>query len=124
MTSRENHEETVTFFETMDYFGYPKQAIKFFKQAEEPLISKDGKLLIGEDKLIKFASNGNGEIYKSLSKNGVIDDMKNKNIDYSNCIDYNSLVESVIKEKIEEMKTYEKIIQNGKQDLQDLRMTY
>lgn len=50
--------------------------------------------------------------------------MKNKNIDYSNCIDYNSLVESVIKEKIEEMKTYEKIIQNGKQDLQDLRMTY
>lgn len=82
MTSRENHEETVTFFETMDYFGYPKQAIKFFKQAEEPLISKDGKLLIGEDNLIKFASNGNGEIYKSLSKNGIIDDMKNKNINW------------------------------------------
>ncbi|MGN1310592.1 MAG: UTP--glucose-1-phosphate uridylyltransferase [Clostridia bacterium] len=82
MTSRENHEETVAFFETMDYFGYPKQAIKFFKQAEEPLISKDGKLLIGEDRLIKFASNGNGEIYKSLSKNGIIDDMKNKNINW------------------------------------------
>ena len=43
------------------------------------------------------------------------DNMKNKNIDY------NSLVEAVMKEKIEEMKTYEKIIQNGKQDL---RMTY
>ena len=82
MTSEENHKDTVAFFEKMDYFGYPKQAIKFFKQAEEPLISKDGKLLIGEDKLIKFASNGNGEIYKSLSKNGIIDDMKNKNINW------------------------------------------
>ena len=54
MTSEENNDETVDFFEKMDYFGYPKEAIKFFKQAETPLISKGGRLLIGEDNLKIF----------------------------------------------------------------------
>ena len=80
MTSEENHEQTIEFFEKMNYFGYPKKSIIFFKQAEEPLVSKEGKLLIGTDKLIKFASNGNGEIYRSMQKDGIVDDMKEKNI--------------------------------------------
>ena len=60
MTSKENNDDTIAFFEKMNYFGYPKEAIKFFIQAEKPLINKQGKLIIGEDNLIKFASNGNG----------------------------------------------------------------
>ena len=32
MTSSENNEETVTFFEKHNYFGYPKESIKFFIQ--------------------------------------------------------------------------------------------
>lgn len=82
MTSEENNDETVVFFEKMKYFGYPKENVKFFKQAETPLISKQGKLLIGEDNLIKLASNGNGEIYKSMIKNGIVEDMKQKNIEW------------------------------------------
>lgn len=80
MTSRENNRETIEFFEKMNFFGYPKDFIKFFKQAEEPLINKQGKLLIGRDKLIKFASNGNGEIYKSMAKNGILEDMNIKGV--------------------------------------------
>lgn len=82
MTSEENNDETVSFFEKMNYFGYSKEAIKFFKQAETPLISKEGKLLIGNDNLIKLASNGNGEIYKSMIKNGIVEDMKQKQIEW------------------------------------------
>ncbi len=82
MTSEENHDETVSFFEEMNYFGYPKDAIKFFKQAETPLVSKEGKLLIGENNLIRLASNGNGEVFKSMVKKGIIDDMKKKQIEW------------------------------------------
>lgn len=86
------------------------------------LLNKDKGFIETEKQLNDFVS-------LDFSKYGgyfyyFYDNMKNKNIDYSNLIDYNSLVEAVMKEKIEEMKTYEKIIQNGKQDLQDLRMTY
>lgn len=82
MTSEENNEKTIEFFERMNYFNYPKENIVFFKQAEEPLVSKDGKLLIGEDNLIKVASNGNGAVYKSMKKQGVLEDMKRKKIEW------------------------------------------
>ena len=82
MTSVENNEQTVKFFEDMNYFNYPKEYIKFFIQAEEPLLDKTGKLLIGEDKTIRFASNGNGEIYRSLKKTNMIQDMRQKGIEW------------------------------------------
>ena len=82
MTSVENNKETVAFFEKMNYFGYPKEYVKFFVQAEEPLVDKQGKLLIGLDKTIRFASNGNGEIYKSMRKTNIIADMKDKGVEW------------------------------------------
>lgn len=82
MTSEENNNNTMNFFENMNYFKYPKEKIKFFKQTEEPLISKQGKLLIDENNLIKLASNGNGAIYKSMQVNGIIQDMKQKKIEW------------------------------------------
>lgn len=82
MTSEENNDDTINFFEKMNYFTYPKNKIKFFKQAEEPLVSKQGKVLIGEDKLIKLASNGNGAIYKSMKLNGIIEDMKQNGVEW------------------------------------------
>ena len=82
MTSPENNEETVSFFEKKNYFGYPKQYIEFFKQGEIPLLNKQGKLMLGEDGLIKLASDGNGGIFYSMSKNGIIDEMKRNNIEW------------------------------------------
>jgi len=80
MTSEENNDATIKFMEIHDYFGYPKERVKFFKQGKVPLISNEGKLLIGEDKLIKEASDGNGSIYKSLKVNNILEDMKANNI--------------------------------------------
>lgn len=80
MTSPENNKETVTFFEKNNYFNYPKEYIKFFMQEDLPLLNKKGKLILGEDGLIKLASEGNGGIFYSMAKKGIIDDMKSKNI--------------------------------------------
>lgn len=80
MTSPENNKETVAFFEKNNYFNYPKEYIKFFMQEDLPLLNKEGKLILGEDGLIKLASEGNGGIFYSMAKKGIIDDMKSKKI--------------------------------------------
>ena len=77
MTSRENHEATLEFFEKHKFFGYQKDKnIFFFKQGELPMIDTEGKILIGEDGLIKQAADGHGGIYEALVKNGMVDKMK------------------------------------------------
>lgn len=80
MTSSENHEEINTFFKEHNFFGYPSDYIKFFMQGNLPLITEDKKLLLGENKLIKEAADGNGGIFNSMFKNKVLKDMKNKGV--------------------------------------------
>lgn len=80
MTSEENDEEIKRFFEEYDYFEYPKDSIKFFKQENLPLLTEDKKLLIGKSKLIKEAADGNGGIFYSMYKNKILKDMKKKGI--------------------------------------------
>ena len=80
MTSEENNDDTLTFLQEHNFFGYPQESVKLFKQGKAPLISTEGKLLIGENKLIKEASDGNGSIYTSLKNDGILAEMKANNI--------------------------------------------
>ena len=80
MTSIENNEETERFLKQNNYFGYDKNAITIFMQGQLPLISEEGKLLIGKDHKIKEASDGNGGTYSSLRKSGCLEDMKKRGI--------------------------------------------
>ena len=72
MTSDENDYQTKQFFELNNFFKYPKEKIKFFKQDKLPLIDVTGKLILQEPYLIKEASNGNGNVFKSLKVNNII----------------------------------------------------
>lgn len=80
MTSKENDEEIKNFFLKHKNFGYNPDYIKFFCQENLPLITENGKLILGENKLIKEAANGNGGIFNSMYKNKILDDMKKRNI--------------------------------------------
>lgn len=82
MTSEENNAQTITHFQENNYFGYPREKIIFFKQGNVPMIRDDGNIVIGQDKLIKFASDGNGSIYKSLKKSNVLEQMKAHGIEW------------------------------------------
>ena len=82
MTSRENNGQTTKFFEDNNYFGYDKNSIIFFKQGELPMCSEEGKLLIDENGLIKEAADGHGGIFESMKRNGIIDDMKQRGIEW------------------------------------------
>jgi len=82
MTSEENNAETEKFFKDNNYFGYSAKNIQFFKQGKLPMLSKQGKILIDETGHIKQAADGHGGVFNSLLKDGMIEDMKSKNIEW------------------------------------------
>lgn len=82
MTSRENNTQTEKFFKENNYFDYPKEAIKFFKQGELPMVDTEGRILLNEDSIIKEAADGHGGIFEAMFKNDVIKDMKQKGIEW------------------------------------------
>ncbi len=81
MTSRENNEQTVEFFEKNKYFGYGKN-IYFFIQGQLPMVDTEGKILIGENGLIKEAADGHGGVYESLVKSKMVDKMKELGVEW------------------------------------------
>ncbi len=80
MTSKENNNETQEFLEKNNYFGYDKNNIMIFEQGELPLMDLQGKMLIGKDLKIKEASDGNGGVFLSLRKTGMLADMKERGV--------------------------------------------
>ena len=71
MTSEENDLETKQYFESHNFFDYPKDKINFFIQGKLPLIDINGKLMLQETYLIKDASNGNGNVFRSMKNNNI-----------------------------------------------------
>ena len=80
MTSTENNKETVEFFKEHNFFGYPEDSIKFFMQGNLPLLLKNGSLVLDKDYSIKIAADGNGCIYKAMAEDGILEDMKKRNV--------------------------------------------
>ena len=80
MTSEENDLETKQYFESHNFFDYPKDKINFFIQGKLPLIDINGKLMLQETYLIKDASNGNGNVFRSMKNNNIINELESKNI--------------------------------------------
>ena len=80
MTSIDNNNETVKFFEEHNYFGYNKEKVKFFIQNILPLTDVDGNILFDKDLKVKEASDGNGGVFEALKKSKMLDDMKLHNI--------------------------------------------
>ncbi len=83
MTSKENNEETIEFFKKNKYFGYElNKNIFFFIQGELPMVDTEGKILIGEDGLIKEAADGHGGIYEALVKSGMTKKMRELGVEW------------------------------------------
>ena len=83
MTSRENNKDTVEFFDKHKYFGYQKNKnIFFFEQGELPMMDTEGKILIGEDGLVKLAADGHGGIYESLVKTKMTNKMRELGVEW------------------------------------------
>ena len=82
MTSVENNDDTIKFFEEHNYFGYPKEKIRFFVQGKKPMLTPNGNLIVNEERRLKLASDGHGGIFKILDEQKIVDEMKQNGIEW------------------------------------------
>lgn len=80
MTSRQNNEETINFFEKNNYFGYSKENVYFFKQGELPVLNNQGKLMLNKEGNINTAADGHGGVFISMEKEKITENMKQRGI--------------------------------------------
>ena len=82
MTSPANDVATKDYFERKDFFGYPKDKVKFFIQNILPIIDTDTNVILETPYSIKFGSNGNGDVFKSFSSAGFVDELEQNGIEW------------------------------------------
>jgi UDP-N-acetylglucosamine/UDP-N-acetylgalactosamine diphosphorylase len=78
MTSEENHDETVRFFGSKDYFGLEKKTIHFFRQDMLPAVTPDGNLVLQSNFRLFTNPNGHGGSLKALYDSSVLEILLNK----------------------------------------------
>ena len=84
MTSEENDAQTQDFFRAHDYFGYPAQAVAFFRQEMAPVVGLDGKLLLSAKDSLALSPNGNGGWYSSLVRAGLAEEAEKRGVTWYN----------------------------------------
>ncbi len=84
MTSTVNNDQTVAFFEAHDYFGYPREHVKFFLQEMVPAVDYEGRILMASESELVLSPNGNGGWFSSMAKAGILDDIHTRGVEWLN----------------------------------------
>lgn len=89
MTSASTVQPTTDFFAQHNYFGLEEEDVFIFQQGTLPCFTFDGKILLATKGALSRAPDGNGGLYRSLRREGVLADMKRKEIKYIQlyCVD-------------------------------------
>lgn len=95
MTSDKNHEETTAFFAEKNYFGYPKDFVKFFKQEMAPSVDFNGKLYMETADSLSLSPNGNGGWFYSMAVTGVLEDVKARGIEWLNIFAVDNVLQRI-----------------------------
>ena len=86
MTSNINNADTTAFFEEHDYFGYPKDYVKFFVQEMVPACDYEGRIYMESQTEVAMSPNGNGGWFSSMVNAGLLSDIKERGIEWINVI--------------------------------------
>lgn len=92
MTSIENHDAIINYFEKNNYFDYPRENIYFFSQSELPVLNISGQCVLKDKGHVLKASDGNGQVFKSLKTSGMLKELKKRNILYVECINIDNIL--------------------------------
>lgn len=95
MTSEKNNDETIRFFEEKNYFGYPKEYVKFFIQEMAAAVDFDGKLLLEGPGRLATSPNGNGGWFTSLAKAGLLDDIMSRGVEWLNIFAVDNVLQRI-----------------------------
>jgi len=81
MTSKDNHEETETFFKEQKYFGLNPDHVSLFQQNMIPSLDLNGKLILSGFNSIFMNPDGHGGSLTALKTSGVLDKLKELKIE-------------------------------------------
>lgn len=82
MTSRDNHQQTLDFFERHQYFGLNKDRVLFFQQGVLPAVDDNGQLILKNENSLFLSPNGHGGTLEALADSGVLQQLKNNGVEH------------------------------------------
>ena len=86
MTSKDNHNETISFYKKNNYFGINPENIRFFPQDTLPAIDLNGNIIIKNKFEIFEAPNGNGGCFIAMKNEKILEFLKEKKVEYINVV--------------------------------------
>ncbi len=95
MTSDKNHESTVSFLKTHDYFGYKAEYVHFFKQEMAAATDYEGKIYLEDKGKLSTSPNGNGGWFISLKNNGLLDVIHENGIEWLNVFAVDNVLQRI-----------------------------
>ena len=95
MTSDKNHDKTVAFMEEMDYFGYDRDMVRFFKQDMAPAVDYNGKVYMESACRIATSPNGNGGWFLSMMNSGVLNRAKELGVEWLNIFAVDNVLQRI-----------------------------
>ncbi len=95
MTSDKNHDKTVAFMEKMDYFGYDRDMVRFFKQDMAPAVDYNGKVYMEDKDRIATSPNGNGGWFLSMMNTGVLNRARELGVEWLNIFAVDNVLQRI-----------------------------
>ena len=81
MTSPANHQQTIAFMESHDYFGLPVGDVMLFSQAMLPAFDQAGRVIPAAKDALALAPDGHGGSLKALVASGALADMQARGVE-------------------------------------------
>lgn len=95
MTSNKTHDKTVAHFEKNNYWGMKKENVRFFKQADFPATDFHHNFLLEDDSEFLLIPVGNGDLFRAMDENKIIEDMEKKGVKYIQVIGVDNILTKI-----------------------------
>ncbi len=95
MTSDINYDDTTSFFEEHNYFGYNPEYLHFFVQELNPATDFDGKILMNSPSSLALSPNGNGGWFSSMNKAGLLKEIFDSPIEWINVFAVDNVLQGI-----------------------------
>ncbi|CAA9989903.1 UDP-N-acetylglucosamine pyrophosphorylase, putative [Plasmodium knowlesi strain H] len=95
MTSEYTHDETINFLEEKNFFGLKKENVKFFKQSNNYATDFNYNIVLSNQNTLLTFPGGNGDVFRALDKNQIIEDMIRKKIKYIQVVSIDNVLNKI-----------------------------